>query len=326
LHFFNNQDSIMCFGNTVTTGTKETTTALPDYLARAAQANVANAQNLTGQPFQPYTAPRVAERTADQESASGLLRAVAGSGNPYSSTAAGLYGTAANAPGATITAPSLLGGTNVNSATIADYMNPYLDATLTPTLQAIARQGAAARKGIDANATLSGAFGDARHGIEEANQLRDENTLSANTVGQAYSNAFNSAAGLRGSDIANAINTQNLTAQNREAALARAAAGASNLINLDKYDTGRALDLSGALEAQGGKEQANQQARLDAGFQEFMRQQGYGPQMIQLMSQVLAADPGNKATDKTETSTAPDNSGYSLLSALLGTGVKAALA
>jgi hypothetical protein len=316
----------MCFGNQVQTEKKTTDTTLPSYLSDAAQANVANAQAVASQPFQAYTAPRVADRNADQNSASGLLRAVAGGGDPYSSTAAGLYGTFANTPGATITAPSILGGgTDVNTSTIGDYMNPYVDATLAPTLQAIARQGASARKSIGANATMSGAFGDARHGIEDSNQMRDENTLVGNTVGQAYNNAFNTAAGLRGTDITNAINTQNLTAQNREAALARAAAGATNLLNLDKYDTGRQVDLANALEAQGGKEQATNQAQLDANYQEFMRRQGYSPQMIQLLTQVLAADPGNKATSKTETTEKPDNSGYGILGSLLGSGAKLAL-
>jgi hypothetical protein len=317
----------MCFGNTVTTGTKDTTTTLPGYLSNAAQQNVANAGNLTSQPFTPYTAPRVAGMTGDQNTATGLLQAVAGSSNPYTAQAAGAYGNLTRAPAQSISAPSILGGgTDVNHATIQDYMNPYLQASLNPTLQAIARQGDAARKTIDASSTMSGAFGDARHGVEAANQMRDENALVGNTVGQAYNNAFNTAAGLRGQDITNAINTQNANAGYNEAALQRAATGATALTNLDKYNTGRTVDVANALNAQGAKEQATNQAGLDAQYQEFLRQQGYGPQMIQLMSQVLAASPGNKATDVNTTTTAPDNSGYGILGSLLGTGVKAALA
>jgi hypothetical protein len=322
-----NRGSIMCFGNTVTTGTKDTTTTLPGYLSNAAQANVANAGAVTSQPFTPYTRQMTAPMTADQNSATGLLRAVAGTSDPYTAQAAGAYGNLISAPAQSISAPSLLGPKqNVNTATIQDYMNPYLQASLDPTLQAIARQGEAARKTIDASATMSGAFGDARQGVESANQMRDENTLVGNTVGQAYNNAFNTAAGLRSQDIANAINTQNANAGYNEQALQRGATGASDLTNLDKYDTGRQVDLAHALEAQGATEQATNQAADTAAFNEFMRQQGYGPQMIQLMSQILAASPGNKATDVNATTTAPDNSGFGILGSLLGTGVKAALA
>jgi hypothetical protein len=313
----------MCFGNQVQTEKKTTDTTLPAYLSNAAQQNVANAAAVTGQPFQAYADPRVAARNETQNTASGLIKAAAGTANPYTADIAGAYKGLIDAPAATITAPSIIGpNTDVNASTIQDYMNPYIEAALAPQLQAIARQGDADRKRLNASATFSGAFGDARHGVEASNQSRDENILSSNTIGQGYNTAFNTAAGLRGTDIANAINTQNLTAQNREAALTRGAAGATDLLNLDKYNTGRTVDLANALETQGTKEQANNQAQLDANFQEFMRRQGYGPDMIKLFTSVLAGTPHD--TSQVATTQAPDNSGYGILSALLGTAAKAA--
>jgi hypothetical protein len=312
----------MCFGNQVQTEKKTTDTTLPRYLSDAAKANIANAAALTSQPFQAYTDPRVAARNETQNTASGLIKAAAGTSNPYTADIAGAYKGLINAPAATITAPSIIGNSDVNTSTIQDYMNPYLEAALAPQLQAIARQGDADRKRLNASATFSGAFGDARHGVEASNQSRDENILASNTIGQGYNTAFNTAAGLRGSDIANLINTQNLTAQNREAALARAAAGATDLMGLDKYNTGRQVDLANALEAQGSKEQATNQAQLDANFQEFMRRQGYGPDMIKLFTSVLAGTPHD--TSQVATTEAPDNSGYGILSTLFGTAAKAA--
>jgi hypothetical protein len=245
--------------------------------------------------------------------------------DPSTGQAAGAYGKLISAPAQSISAPSILGGNqNVNTSTIQDYMNPYLDAALQPQLQAIARQGDADRKRINAASTFSGAFGDARNGIEASNQSRDENILSNNTIGQGYNTAFNTAAGLRGQDITNALAVQNANAGYNETALQRAATGAADLTNLDKYDTGRTVDLANALNAQGKQQQATNQAGLDANFQEFMRQQGYGPQMIQLMSSILAGTPHD--TSQVATTDAPDNTGYGILSALLGTGVKAALA
>jgi hypothetical protein len=313
----------MCFGNQVQTEKKTTDTTLPRYLSDAAKANIANAAALTSQPFQAYGDPRVSERNTTQNTASGLIKAAAGTSNPYTADIAGAYKGLIDAPAATITAPSIIGpNSDVNTSTIQDYMNPYLEAALAPQLQAIARQGDADRKRLNASATFSGAFGDARHGVEASNQSRDENILTSNTIGQGYNTAFNTAAGLRGTDISNAINTQNLTAQNKEAALTRAATGATDLMGLDKYNTGRTVDLANALEAQGGKEQANNQAQLDANFQEFMRRQGYSTDMIKLFTSVLAGTPHD--TSSTATTQQPDNSGYGILSALFGTAAKAA--
>ncbi len=313
----------MCFGNQVQTEQKTTNTTLPGYLSNAAQQNVANAAALTSQPFTPYTDPRVAGLTPAQNQATAMIQGSASTPDPYTGQAEGAYGKLISAPAQSISAPSIIGGgTDVNTSTIQDYMNPYLQAALQPQLQAIARQGDADRKRIAAQATFSGAFGDARHGVEDSNQSRDENILSNNTIGQGYSNAFNTAAGLRGTDITNSMAVQNANAGYNEQALARAATGASDLTNLDKYNTGRTVDLANALAAQGSKEQATNQAGLDANYQDFLRRQGYGPDMIKLFTSVLAGTPHDQS--QVATTQQPDNSGYGILSALFGTAAKAA--
>ena len=313
----------MCFGNQVQTEKKTTDTTLPSYLSNAAQQNVANAAALTSQPFQDYTDPRVAGLTDAQKQATSMIQGAA-TPNPYTGQAQDAYGRLISAPAQSISAPSIIGGgTDVNNSTIQDYMNPYLQAALQPQLQAIARQGDADRKRINAASTFSGAFGDARHGVEASNQSRDENILSNNTIGQGYNTAFNTAAGLRGTDITNALAVQNANAGYNETALQRAATGASDLTNLDKYNTGRQVDLANALNTQGKQEQATNQAGLDANFQEFMRKQGYGPDMIKLFTSVLAGTPHDQS--QVATTEAPDNSGYGIISALLGTAAKAAV-
>src|SRR5258708_8201733 len=202
----------MCFGNQVQTEQKTTNTTLPSYLSNAAQQNVANAGALTSQPFTPYAAPRAAGLTDAQNQATSMIQG-ATTPDPYTGQAAGAYGNLISAPAQNVSAPSILGGKqNVNTSTIQDYMNPYLDAALQPQLQAIARQGDADRKRINAASTFSGAFGDARNGIEAANQSRDENILSNNTIGQGYNTAFNTAAGLRGQDTTNALAGQKANA------------------------------------------------------------------------------------------------------------------
>lgn len=316
----------MCFGNTVTS-TKDTSTTLPSYLSNAAQTNVANAGAVTSAPYQPFTGQTTAPLTANQNTATSMIQGAAATPNPYTGTAAGAYTNLTTAPAQSISAPSILGGgTNVNNTSISDYMNPYIDAALNPTLQAISRQGDAARKTIGASSTMSGAFGDARQGVETANQMRDEQQNVGNTVGSAYNTAFNTAAGLRGQDINNSMAVQNANAGYNETALQRAATGATDLTSLDKYNTGRTVDLANALNTQGTQEQTTQQNQDTANLTAYLRQQGYPAQMIQLMTSALAADPGNKATQVNTTNAAPDNSGYGILASLAGTAAKAALA
>lgn len=317
----------MClgFGEMKPTEESTKTTQLPGYLSAAAQANVANAGNVTSQPFQSYTAPRVAPLSGDQTAAANTVRTTAATGNPYSSTVADWIKKYSTTPGGTVSAPSILGpGVDPRTANITDYISPYVDAALRPTLEAISRQGAQARKGINAAATMSGAFGDARHGVESSNQLRDESINVGNATGQAYNTAFNTGAALRGQDLANLIGIQNTNNTNAETALNRTGAGATALENLDKYDTGRTLDLANAQNTMGTQDRTVQQAGLDSDYQEFMRKLGYSPQMLQLMSQVLSSDPNSKATTVNAVTEKPDNSGYGLLGSLAGAGLKAA--
>src|SRR4051812_1606471 len=169
----------MCFGNQVQTEQKTTNTTLPSYLSNAAQQNVANAGALASQPFTPYTAPRTAGLTDAQNQATSMIQGAAAAPDAYTGQAKDAYGNLISAPARKVSAPSILGGgRDVNNTTISDYMNPYIDAALQPQLQAIARQGDADRKRINAASTFSGAFGDARNGIEASNQSRNENILS----------------------------------------------------------------------------------------------------------------------------------------------------
>src|SRR5262249_26542898 len=161
-----------------------------------------NAQAITSKPFTPYTGELAAPLSQDEQQAGSLLRGTAGSSNPYSTNIPALYGQFANAPAGTVRAPSVLGSNvDANTASLTHYMNPCVRGVRSPQLADIDRQSAAQQRAIDARATFGGAFGDARNGIEAAKQVYDANRLRADTIGQAYGNAFNTAAGLRGSDI-----------------------------------------------------------------------------------------------------------------------------
>ena len=75
------------------------------------------------------------------------------------------------------------------------YMNPYVQATLAPTLQNIEQGRQQQIQSNGAGATMAGAFGGTGQGVENSlsNQMADQ--AIGNASGQAYSNAYNSAIG-----------------------------------------------------------------------------------------------------------------------------------
>lgn len=79
---------------------------------------------------------------------------------------------------------------------VSRYMNPYTEAALEPALRKIREQADRSRQQIGASAHMSGAYGDARHGVRE-NEL-DAITQQAvgDTSSKFLSDAFRQALGM----------------------------------------------------------------------------------------------------------------------------------
>lgn len=301
-----------CFGDNETTKTQ--TSSLPGYLETAAQGNVSNATSVANRPFQPYTGEMTAPLTQNQQDAFGLIKSIAGSSNPYLSDIQDLYKTFSDTTG--VKPASILGGDKtVGNTTISDYMSPYIMAALQPQLDDLARTGTAQRKMLDSSATMDGAFGDARSGVALAQQLLDEAKTRSGVVGQGYQSAFDRAASLRSSDIANDTDAQKT---NLNLALQRAISGGKALSDLDAATVNRGLTTADALAKAGLTEQQTNQAADTAKMQEFLRGQGWDQQQISWLTSVLSGTPHGSTTTTSE----PNNSGYGILGSLLGTGAR----
>lgn len=272
-------------------------TELPQWLQDAAQRNYEFARGIAEKPFQAYTGERVAGLTPDQMQAAGMVRNLAASGNAYLPGIEQMYGAYGAAPAGKVSSPSILGGGyDAASGSINDYLNPYVQGALAPQLRNIERAGAVMRTGpggIDSGATSAGAFGDARHGVETAEQMRNQAQLESDVTGQAYKDAFDRAAGLRGTDVGNLINTGTTNAGLNEQALARMLGSGNAFMGLDKYNTGRGVDLANALNQYGTQARGVDQARMDAAFQEFMRGQQDPYTKLQALMQSLQGASGN---------------------------------
>lgn len=244
---------------------KETKT-VPDYIKQAGQEAISAAKALDwkGEPLE------IAGFSDDQRSAFQQVRDLA------------------SKPG--ISTESLVdeGG---RLGPISKYMNPSLDAALSPTLRAIQEAEDANRKRIGAGATSAEAYGDARHGIQEVGNMQSAQTARREAAGSLYSRAFETAMQMRGVDL-------------------------SRFSDIDKTNFMQTLQAASALLSTGGQQQGLDQAKNQAVLDQFLRKYGANKDMVNALIAALG-----QPYETTTTTTQPDNS---ILEVLGGVAAKAA--
>lgn len=291
----------MCFGDNKTSAE---TQSRPAWLTGAASNNLAYANGIRDQGFTPYTNSTVAGFSGQQKDSFGLGSDVASGVAPAVGNTGDWINSYANA-----------GAGSVNPGTIASrmspYMNSYVQQALAPQLQMQDEQFNRQNKNVDSAATMAGAFGDTGWGQLRGTTTQAQDTARQGLIGQAYNSAFNTAIGAGAQDVSNDVNAQTTNANLRETALGRQLGGANTAFNMG---TG-ATNLTNSL---GGQQTAQQQAQLNAQYNEFLRQKYQDPQFRASLgnSALSAATP---AAPTTTTKTAPDNSGYGLLGTAVGT-------
>ena len=171
-------------------GTSTQTVSIPpEVLARYNAVN-ARAETTAEQPFQQYGGEFVAPLTPTQQAGTQATNAAAGQAQPY-------YGAA--------TALTLGGAKNVGPLTqgqIGYYQNPYTQAVVNPTVQALQQQQGQQLAEQQAQAIKGGAFGGDRAGLQRA-QLQGQQNLAlgqaiAPLYQQGYGQAVQTAAGQQG--------------------------------------------------------------------------------------------------------------------------------
>lgn len=311
----------MCFGNTQTSQTDLSRT-MPAWLTGQAQTNIANANQIAGQ---AYIGQQVAGLTPDQQTAYGMVRNIAGTGNPYLAQIQHDYGQYGSAPASTVSAPSVLGGgVDAAKASLGDYMDPNIKAELDPTLAEIERQrqmAVAGPGGVGSQATGQGgadAFGDSRAGVATADTNAAALRAGATATGQAYQNAFTNAASLRGVDLSNMINTQTTNAGLNEQQLARVFGSGNALQGLDLSQMQRGLTGANALNATGQQQQQYDQAVANLPWLNNQGRQQYALAGLQGQNAATATATPAAGYNQTQTTYAPNNSGWALAGSLAG--------
>jgi len=289
-------------------------TSIPKYITNAGKSLVRKAENLT-KPYQPYTGERVAGFTGDQENAFQSVRDIVASAPQVGDEALAGARTYASAPGQSISTERIV-DEDGRLGKIDDYMNPYTKLALDSAIAEITREADRQSNRIGAQATSAGAFGDARHGIlESLNNLRTSEAVG-DTAGNFLTNAFNTAMNQRSGDLNRFLNADQANAQYAETALGRGLTGSGALIDRAGAEQSRLLNEVQALLGVGNQQQNNEQAQLDADYEEFWKKYLHQFSSLEALGGALRGAPFE--TSQTTTQTEPDNSGIGLAGSIAG--------
>ena len=181
---------------------------------------------------------------------------------------------------------------NFGQQSAQDYMSPYAQQAIDPTLRENQRQFDIASTGRQAAAARSGAFGGSRQAIEQSEAQRNLGTLQSNTQAQGMQNAYQNAQQQFNADQARrqqaqmsnqqaglTVGQQNLGANLQTQALGSGQNLQTAMANLTNQQQANVQNTANNLQAQGmNAEQAmraalaNQQAGLTVGQQNLQSQ------------------------------------------------------
>ena len=118
----------------------------------------------------------------------------------------------------TFQAPTAYNPTNVStgsfdSSAVQQYMNPYVQASLDPQLQALQRQQAINTQGDLSKLTAQGAYGGSRQAVLEGANNYNLLANQSNLIGQGYNQAYTQAQNMFTSDQARQLQAQQANVQ-----------------------------------------------------------------------------------------------------------------
>jgi len=153
--------------------------------------------------------------------------------------------------------------TYADPSRVQQYMNPYLEAALDPTLRALREQQTQTLQGLGTQASRAGAFGGSRQGVVEAEALKGFGQQMGDVIGTGYAQAFDRATQLMGDE------------QARQLAGASALSQAANQLRSVGYADADVLRTLGA------EERGLAQSKMDADYQQYLRSQAFPYEQLQ---------------------------------------------
>lgn len=277
-------------------------TSLPDYAEPYFTRIMERGEALSLAPYQAYGGKRIADRSADTLGSQGLTRDIVRTGVAGLPQAmqASAYAMGAGQGIAEGTSPYQFGDAQrwIDPGVSEAYMSPYMRNVLDVQKDQARRQYNEQRGQRNSAAVQAGAFGGSRQavmeGVAERALLDRMSDIEAQGMQQAYQTGMQGFQADRGATLAQ---MQAQAAENRGAvdqqlgALGFMGQQAGALAGFGEL--GRAADIQNAqlLEALGQSQEAYAQRGLDLAYEDFLRQQAYPEQQLQLMSSILRGVP-----------------------------------
>jgi hypothetical protein len=276
------------------------TTSLDPQYASTVYGNYDRAQALANTPFQPYSGQQVAPFTPTQLQAQDAFTGI-GQNGPGSGTLQSGINLAGDVGSYQ---PQAVASTPLTGVDLSGYMNPYGQDVINTTLSDLARQQQIQDQNDASTATKAGAFGGSRSAVLQ--NLDDDSyaRAAASTLANLNQANYSQAQGAAESDLARqqAASQADQSAGLQGAQLNLSAAGA--LAGMGGQQLGQALQQAGALSTAGDAQQQNQQAQLNAAYQQWLLAQQYPVQMQGLLDQAVGLIPhtGTETSQGSQTS------------------------
>lgn len=162
---------------------------------------------------------------------------------------------------------------DVNAA--QQYMNPYLQLSLNPQLEEARRQSQITQLANAAKATQAGAFGGSRQALMDTETQRALGANLANITGQGYNNAYDKAMAQFNADQARKIQEAQFGTETGLKGLSQAATANQAAGNVGANQAQYGLQNLTALATAGNTQQAQNQAGLNALYNQYLEQRNY---------------------------------------------------
>lgn len=235
-------------------------TSIPEWVSAGGQRLFGEAESLAQRPYTPYAGPRIAGLSEGEERAGALSMAGADPGD---------------IPGARALIKG--GSTRWTDPGVAEsYINPFTKGVTDIAARETERRNLAERPGRGGRAVAAGAFGGARHGVQEAENRRNLDQIISDIYMRGGAEAWNTGRTAFGADAARML-------QGGGALSALGQTGLSNLLTT------------------GGQERGIEQAGLETAYGDFREQRQWPYSQLNFALGALSGTPYE--VDKTTTST-----------------------
>jgi hypothetical protein len=176
------------------------------------------------------------------------------------------------------------------------YMNPYLQASLNPQLEEARRQAQITQLANNAKATQAGAYGGSRQALMDTETQRALGTNLANITGQGYNTAFDKAMSQFNADQARKIQEAQYGTDVGLKGLAQATTANQAAGNVGTNEAQYGLQNLTALATAGNTQQAQNQAGLNALYNQYLEQRNYPGTLLANQANLIKGIGGSTAS------------------------------